>query len=198
MGAAPVLAIGKHAFTLGDRISGRSFLVDTGAEVSVLPPEPNQRRQQPLSALLAANGTQIKCWGQKTIQLAFGPVGNQKHFSWRFHVADVSRPILGADFFAHFGLMIDLALRRVLTEDGKILPTALDRPAPRAVAGIHRDDHYSTLLSEFHDITVPNFRAPTVKHQVEHHVETTGPPVACRARRLDQQKLADAKREFKK
>ncbi|QQP35748.1 uncharacterized protein LOC108734101, partial [Caligus rogercresseyi] len=34
MGAAPVLAIGKHAFTLGDRISGRSFLVDTGAEVS--------------------------------------------------------------------------------------------------------------------------------------------------------------------
>ncbi|QQP52481.1 Hypothetical protein FKW44_004648 [Caligus rogercresseyi] len=29
MGATPVLAIGKHAFTLGDRISGRSFLVDT-------------------------------------------------------------------------------------------------------------------------------------------------------------------------
>ena len=36
----------------------------------------------------------------------------------------------------------------------------------------------------------------SVKHGVEHHLATTGPPVCARARRLDPTKLAVAKAEF--
>jgi hypothetical protein len=38
----------------------------------------------------------------------------------------------------------------------------------------------------------------TVKHDVEHHLITTGPPITLKFRRLDSEKLAATKAEFNK
>ena len=57
-------------------------------------------------------------------------------------------------------------------------------------------DQYLRLLAEFPDLTRPTFSAPTVKHGVEHHIETTGPPLHARARRLNPEKLSVARAEF--
>ncbi|KAJ8399523.1 hypothetical protein AAFF_G00409340 [Aldrovandia affinis] len=61
---------------------------------------------------------------------------------------------------------------------------------------LSEEDQYLRLLAEFPDLTQPTFSAPTVKHGVEHHIDTKGPPVYARARRLDPAKLAVAKAEF--
>ncbi|GBM71787.1 hypothetical protein AVEN_79440-1 [Araneus ventricosus] len=57
---------------------------------------------------------------------------------------------------------------------------------------------YVKLLLKFSDITMPSQSKPAVhvKHNTEHHIETRGPPVFSKARRLDPEKLQAAKREF--
>ncbi|XP_059361850.1 uncharacterized protein LOC132101153 [Carassius carassius] len=57
-------------------------------------------------------------------------------------------------------------------------------------------DDFQRLLASFPALTQPTFSSSTVKHGVEHHLATTGPPVYARAWRLDPTKLAVAKAEF--
>ena len=83
-------------FFLYDRISKRRFLVDTGAEVSVIPAsglDTSTRHSGPL--LLAANGSSIRTYGMRTLSLRF----ESNTYRWNFVIADVSRPLLGADFY---------------------------------------------------------------------------------------------------
>ncbi|RUS85586.1 hypothetical protein EGW08_006669 [Elysia chlorotica] len=95
-----------NTFSVVDRLSGRSYLVDTGTEVSVYPASVQERKSQPPSSTLtAANGTSIRTWGKRKIFLAIGQKGQYQH---EFYLADVTRPILGADFFIKHGLAIDL------------------------------------------------------------------------------------------
>ncbi len=73
-----------------------SFLVDTGAQVSVLPPtRANRLRKQEGFTLSAVNGTAIATYGTRSLTLN---IGLRRTFQWIFVVADVSKPLLGADF----------------------------------------------------------------------------------------------------
>ena len=88
----------------------RLFLVDSGADVSVYPASDRERQCPSGSLLTAANGTNIQTFGSKEILLCF--LGLQVKHS--FILADVKRPILGADFFLAQTLLIDIP-RRCLT-----------------------------------------------------------------------------------
>ena len=68
---------------------------------------------------------------------------------------------------------------------------------PQLHATTVHTDKYSMLLAEFPEVTTPNFVQPTNKHGVEHHINTKGPPIHCRARRLPPVKLNAAKAEFR-
>ena len=41
-------------------------------------------------------------------------LGLAKSFKWSFTIADVSKPILGADFLRHYGLLVDLKCKRLM------------------------------------------------------------------------------------
>ncbi|GBM45662.1 hypothetical protein AVEN_237904-1 [Araneus ventricosus] len=66
------------------------------------------------------------------------------------------------------------------------------------VATVQGDSPHVKLLLKFSDITKPSQSKPAfhVKHNTEYHIETRGPPVFSKARRLDPEKLQEAKREF--
>ena len=55
---------------------------------------------------------------------------------------------------------------------------------------------YAKILAEFPSVVNPSKQLPTPSHTVEHHIETTGRPVAAKYRRLDSERLAAAKKEF--
>ena len=94
-----------------DRTSGQHYLVDSGAEVSVLPATRINRQTLKKGLLLrAANGSAIPTFGKRTLSLHFGL---RKNFNWTFVLADVSQPIIGADFFREHGLLIDLKHHRL-------------------------------------------------------------------------------------
>ena len=92
-------------FYLHDRRSGVQFLVDTGAQVSVVPAT-NLDLHSGLSGppLRAANGSVIRSFGSRTVSLSI----NSRTYKWPFIVADVRKPLLGADFLCRFGLMVDM------------------------------------------------------------------------------------------
>ena len=100
----PVAAsIDTNVFFLTDSNTGIRFLIDTGACKSLLPRSMVHSGCSTGSdiRLTAANGSFINTYGFKSMQIAF--VG--RTFQWEFLVADVSYPLIGADFLAHFHLV---------------------------------------------------------------------------------------------
>ena len=88
-----------------DDISGRCFLVDSGAFVSVFPASGLDTRSHRPSALLeAVNGSKIRTYGHKQITLSI----NGRKYAWQFLVADVTQPLLGADFLCSNTLMVNV------------------------------------------------------------------------------------------
>ena len=77
---------------LSDSLSKRQFLVDTRAEVSVLPATGLDRRlNKPGPPLLAANGSSIATYGMRKLSLNFA--SNTYH--WDFVIADFSSLVRG-------------------------------------------------------------------------------------------------------
>ena len=180
-----------------DHNSGRRFLVNTGAEISVFPATGNDKRSGSYGpALLAANHTPIRTYGNRTILLNF----NRRHFEWAFTIADVPQPLLGADFLRANNLLVDLRNRRLVDAESfaSITCERITGDAPHLAAISTVDNPYAKILAEFPSIITPTFSQTTTKHNVEHFIPTTGPPVHSHARRLPPDKLALAKEEFSK
>ncbi|XP_025835993.1 uncharacterized protein LOC112906301 [Agrilus planipennis] len=107
-------------------------------------------------------------------------LGFRRQFTWRFVVADVSKPITGAEFLSHFGLLVDMKNKRLLdstthlTSQGKVIEC--ESPSIKTVSG-----------------DTPLF----TNHSMKYHIITTpGPPVAQRPLRLTPDRLRAAKKEF--
>ena len=91
--------------------SGRRFLCDTGAQRSVLPASCLDMVTDGHGPLMeAANGSPIRTYGTRYIELCFG--GHR--FGWDFVAAKVSVPLLGADFLCAHGLLVDVKNRRLM------------------------------------------------------------------------------------
>ncbi|CAI2738057.1 unnamed protein product, partial [Dicrocoelium dendriticum] len=111
VGATDVAGQRSRLFFVTDRRTGVRYLVDTGAEVSVLPRDPNDPTEKVTSSLRAANGTIIRVYGQRsrTLNLSL-----RRAFKWIFLVADVQTPILGLDFLRHYDLLVDVKRHRLV------------------------------------------------------------------------------------
>ncbi|GFT81886.1 retrovirus-related Pol polyprotein from transposon 17.6 [Trichonephila clavipes] len=102
-----------------DRKSGQKFLIDFGSEICVIPPSPTMNKSpQSNFSLFAANNTKIPAYGMVRKELN---LGLRRPFIWTFIIADVSSPIIGADFLKHFNLLIDLKKKR------RFLPKAAEQ-----------------------------------------------------------------------
>ncbi len=74
---------------------------------------------------------------------------------------------------------------------------ANDFPPTVTIPTSNHMHEYTSLLSKFPELTqVHNYHDNPVKHDVTHHITTSGPPVSCRARRLSPEKLTIARKEF--
>jgi len=108
-GRSPVVAsaagLNDSLLFVWDKHSGHRFLVDTGVEVSVLPATGLDTRTGPTdSSLKAADGSSIRTYRVRTTKLHFGSC----QYKWDLILADVSRPLLGADFLRAHSLLVDL------------------------------------------------------------------------------------------
>ena len=179
-----------------DHNSGRRFLVDTGAEISVLPATGKDKCSGSYGpTLVAANHTSIRTYGNRTALLNF----NHRCFRWDFTIADVPQPLLGADFLGANNLLVDLRNRRLVDAEtfASISCGYVTGDVPHLAALCTVDNPYAKILADFPGIITPTFSQTTTKHNVEHFIPTTGPPVHSHASRLLPDKLALAKEKFR-
>ena len=183
-----------------DKNSKLHFLIDTGAEISVFPAGRADRFHKSDFTLRAANYSTINTYGFRQLTLDFGL---PRPLTWKFVVADVNQPIVGADFLLRHKLLVDLEQRRLLdTRNGtRIEADSSPGLTPRinsVAASPSIDEPFKQLLDDFPSLKTPCTSDTPVKHGVAHHIVTEGRPVFARPRRLSPEKLVAAKAEFNK
>lgn len=173
------------------------YLIDTGADVSIFPATAQRKIKQPSSYnLYAANGTPIKTYGREVKSLNFGL---RRQFNWEFLIADVTKPIIGADFLAAFGLVIDIKNKRILDQNTQLgvnchsIQTQYER-----INTVAEDSVFGTILAEFKHLTTPDrvCKPKSTSSTVNHKIITNGQPVHAKARRLNPAMLKIARQEF--
>ncbi|GFY19338.1 transposon Ty3-I Gag-Pol polyprotein [Trichonephila clavipes] len=153
-----------------DRETGCQFLVDSGADVSILPwTKTKGECQTSQYKLYAANGTEIPTYGLKILTL---DLGLRRPFQWPFIIAKVERGIIGADFLQKFQLLIDLHNRKLI--DGvtnlSIKGEVATIQENNDLSTVNRASKYFNLLKLYPDLTKPNLVNRVVKHEVKHHI----------------------------
>ena len=204
--------------------SGVSFLLDTGAAISCLPPTflPSGKPVTPPDPLHAetATGCPMKIHGSTLLN--FSLLGEK--FSHRFQIADVQEPILGFDFLQLYGFSVHPVepylrrcevpasppvpgLPRKVARTTALLPnphrsrvSPLSVPTPKCSRGsplapVPRVSRISAILNEFSDVFQPTYSGRSACHGVTHDIITEGQPVMSRARRLPPEKLEFEKME---
>ncbi|VDL64892.1 unnamed protein product [Hymenolepis diminuta] len=162
------------------RNSGTSYLINSGAEISVIPSTPANRNSSDHPLILAAaNDSPIKTYGQKSVTL---DLGLRRTFRWIFTIADVSKPIIGADFLCHFGFLLDLCRKKLLDPLTGLHSKYTEYPCPT----------YCPITY----LTNPVCRDKPVNHPATHSITTNGNPVKARVRRLSPTRYKSAKDEF--
>lgn len=195
-----------NRLTISDRQTGKHYLIDTGADVSVLPrphsiaaganyrPDP----KEPIPNLYAANGTRVKTYGSARISLN---IGIRRPLVHNFIYADVQQPIIGSDFLRKYNLLVDMTNNRLIDGTTTLTVNGI-RTAPNTDTQFKTFDQtspFADLLRKYIDITdfsknnVPPTQPTT---NTTHHIETKGPPVISKPRRLTPEKLTAAKLEF--
>lgn len=190
----------SRLFYIQDHFTSRRFLVDMGAEVSIIPPSCADRiSHKGTPSLQAANGSDVMTFGVKSLTL---DLGLRRTFRWVFIIiADVQHPILGADFLYNFDLCVDIQ-QHTLSDSTTWLKVhgivCSDSPAVTGITKFNKvpGNPFSELLDEFPSVTKACSSDCSVKHNVTHRIETTSPPVLGRARRLSPERLRIAKQEF--
>jgi hypothetical protein len=144
-------ANGGRLFFAADSISGKRFLVDTGASFSIVPHRSSSRPSGP--ALRTANNMRIWCWGLRTAEVNIGGTV----FSWDFLLADVRFPILGIDFMRHHQLVVDVCSERLLPRSALAQPVGGDvfTVASQTVAPAAAASEWEQLLAEFPGVSQP-------------------------------------------
>ena len=187
----------SRLFHIMDRSTGQRFLIDTGAEVSVVPPSRLERqRPRPGCHLQAANSSTITTFGERSLTL---DLGLRRTCRWVFMIADVHHPIIGADFLRHFNLLVDMRHCKLLDATTNIWVNGVksSQLSPHPMfATIDTKSPYHELLAQFPDITKTCYEDKAVKHDITHHIITTGPSVSARPRRLRPDQLNVARQEF--
>ena len=173
-------------FFLEDKNLGHRFLVDTGAARSLFPHTLCKKRKPAAETMRAANNTRIKTYGNINIDLTL----DDKAFPWTFTVADVFLPILGADFIAHYNLLVDVRRQR-LYKNNQVPDTLVFHASSPDI-----QDLTAEFPAVFRSELSQDPKLPA-KHNVTHHIKTSGPPIFNKFRRLSPEKLQAAKSCFR-
>lgn len=146
--------------------------------------------------MYAANNTTIDTFGDRRITL---DLGLRRPLSWKFRIAAVPTAIIGADLLKAYRIIVDLHNHRLIDSVTKLYTSGKIQVVPEnKISTIKHDSKFSEILAEFPEITGVKHQQtfPTIR-EVEHHIITSGLPIAECPRRLPPDKLKAAKEEFR-
>ena len=149
----------SRLFYITDKLTSHRFLIDTGAEVSVIPPSQSDQEHKQDLVLLAANNTSITTYGRRSLTLNLG-LGWE--FQWIFIVADRRKTSHFRDRFSqalwHYALVVDVRRQQLLDTptQSKVKVNISSEPSvnitllPRTPA-----NSYEAILHDFPSVIQP-------------------------------------------
>ena len=149
-----------------------------------------------LASLQAANGASIATFCQHSLTVN---LGLRHPFWWIFTIADDKHLIVvGADFLGHHTLLVDVK-NKMLIESTTNLQTNINLLYAHTrihTVLLHLNlNPFFYLLLDFPELT-RSFSDTPVKHDVIHHIETSGPHVSSCTQHLPPEHLAVTKFKF--
>ena len=174
------------------------FLVDSGADFSFLPQSLWTKHtpsvHPPLPRVVTANGQTVNVRGW--LDASFALLG--KTYKWRFLCAD-TLPILGSDFLAHSGLLVDCRNRTLLHAAGvQLSPSPHNNNSLTTTVQILENPGggVCTIPSSFGDVFTEDLTLTNRDHPVTHRIATNGEVVSSRPYRLPLGKIAEVRALF--
>lgn len=166
-----------------DRIAGFHFLIDTGADIAVIPRQRNFGTSTPTwFQLYAADRSVIRTYSDKVMNLT---LGLKRNFTWRFCIADLSRLIIGVNLLKFYSILVDVKNRRDYDTTTKLSTAGhIATSEYRSISTVCETSVYHGIFKEFPSLTNPSLDHSNATHEVHHHIVTTGSPLAERPRRL--------------
>ena len=129
------------------------------------------------SALRVVNGSSIVTDGTRSLTV---DPGLQHIFHWIFVIADTATPIIRADFLREYGLLVYM-------KHSKLMDMTTQLHTKGTISHVvslslffslqQLNTEYHTLLAQFTSVTKPCLPPHPLKHNVTHHMHTTGSPV---------------------
>lgn len=146
--------------------------------------------------LFAVNNTYIDTYGETRLTLNFKL---RRTFCWNFCVAAVPYPIIKADFFKCYGLLVDLRRARLIDPVTNLFVTGVVRNSAIGIkiSVLDNTSQYHEILSQFLEITGQMQNKVQSRCDIFHYISVTGSPVAERAKRLAPNKLKIVRDEFR-
>lgn len=184
----------SNRLSVTDRKSGYRFLIDTGANISVLPRERKDNSRDNTYKLYAANGTEIRTYGERTLTL---DLKMRRPYRWTFVVADVKQPILGADFLEYHNILVDMSKKKLIDgKTGLLTPGTITQTDVPSIRTINSLGQYAEILEKYPNITKPMSGYSEPRHGVVHQIITEGHPVYSKCRPLPADKYKKVKQEI--
>ena len=162
------VSLQSRLFYVTDATTKQQFLIDTGAEVSVLPPRSTDHTHRQGYDFQAT-------YGMRSLTLN---LGLRCSLPWISTLADVNYAIIDADFLRHFNLLVDLRNRTLIDAVTHFHINGITSPLP-ALSPVYAalpSTPFTKILEEYPGITRPTTKQTAVKHNVAHHIVTRGPP----------------------
>lgn len=133
-------------------------------------------------------------YGPKELHLN---IGLPRPFPWRFEMADVSRSIIGADFLKYYGLLLDVRNRRLVDQGSSTaIKTNVTNVQRSDICSVVHPRCWVDIIAEFPSVTRESPVPSKFTHTTVHTLDTTGPPLFARPRRLPPHQYNIAKKEF--
>ncbi|GBP36809.1 hypothetical protein EVAR_26816_1 [Eumeta japonica] len=151
-----------------------------------------QRRTRTTYQLSAANGTTINTYGYVNLELN---LSLRRAYPWRFVVADVTKPIIGADFLQFYNLMVDIRNRRLIDNTTTLSTSGSDATSSSTISSVKillGDTRYDKLLAKFPDITRPSGTLRSPKHNTVHFIKPPRPSCVLSTTSLGARQITDS------
>ncbi|VUZ40553.1 unnamed protein product [Hymenolepis diminuta] len=112
----------QNCLFITDWNSGITFIVDSGNALSFIQPTLCEwRKVKPTQCLGYLKVRKLIVYGLKDLVV---DLGLKRVFQWKFVIANINFPVIGADFLTYFGLVVDFGRRKLVEK--KIAPISYD------------------------------------------------------------------------
>lgn len=157
-----------------DQDSGLVFLIDSGSDISLIPAENHVKRRAAQSCALCGKWFAHKNVWQASFRFK---IGLRRPIQWKFCVASVPYPIIGADLLSAYDLRVDLRERKLIDKRSDIKLVGIMKHASWAgVSVVDYSTHFTKILQDFPIITditqSNNVASSNVTHQIMSRIRT--------------------------